>query len=84
VTLAGAPCSKPHCDIDAAAHEVAIALVDHVAEVNANPELDAALLRQSRVALDEAVLHFDCAADRVETLRNSMMLPSPVRVTTRP
>ena len=34
--------------------------------MNADAELDAALGRQARVALDEAVLHFDRAAHRVD------------------
>ena len=42
------------------------ALLDHVAEMNANAKLDAALRRQAGVALDEAVLHFDGAAHRVD------------------
>ena len=53
-------------DIDAVAHEVAVGLLDHVAEVNADAEFDAALRRQAGVALDEAVLHFDRAAHGVD------------------
>jgi hypothetical protein len=37
----------------------------HVAEMDANPKLDATPGRQARVALDEAVLHLDRAAQRV-------------------
>ena len=53
-------------DIDAVAHQIAVALLDHVAEVNADAELDAALGRQAGVALDHAVLHFDRAAHGVD------------------
>ena len=74
---------QPSGDVDAVAHQVAVALLDHVAEMDADPELDAALGRHASVALDHGVLHFDGAAHRVHE-RNSMMLPSPVRFTTRP
>src|SRR5271167_3899421 len=33
---------EPRGDIDAVAHEVAVALLNHVAEMDAHPELDAA------------------------------------------
>ena len=49
-------------NIDAVAHEVAIALLDHISDVNADPELDATLGRKAGVALDHAVLHLDGAA----------------------
>ena len=53
-------------DVDAVAHQVAVALLDDVAEMNADAELDAALLRHAGVALDHAVLHFDRAAHGVD------------------
>ena len=53
-------------DIDAIAHQVAVALLDHVAQMNADAELDAALGRQAGVALDHAVLHLDGAAHGVD------------------
>jgi hypothetical protein len=49
-------------DIDAVAHQVAVGLLDNVAQMNADPELDAALRRQARIALGHAVLHLNCAA----------------------
>jgi hypothetical protein len=52
-------------DIDAVAHEVAVRLLDDVAEVAADAELDAPFRRDSRVALDHSVLHLDRAPDRV-------------------
>jgi hypothetical protein len=53
-------------DVDAVAHQIAVGLLDHVAEMNANLEFDAALGRQAGVAFDEAVLHLDRAAHRVD------------------
>ena len=52
-------------DIDAVAHQVAVRLLDDVAEMNADAEFDASLRRQAGVALDHAGLHFDRATDRV-------------------
>jgi hypothetical protein len=42
-------CFEPRRDIDAVAHRVAITRVHHVAEVGADPGLDAALVRQTGV-----------------------------------
>src|ERR1700722_8375197 len=53
-------------DIDAVAHQVSIALFDHVAEMNADPELNAALGRQAGVALQESMLQLDRAAYGVD------------------
>ena len=58
--------SKPRGDVDAVAHQVAVALLDDVADMNADAEFDASVLRHAGVALDEAVLHFDRAADCVD------------------
>ena len=52
--------------IDAVAHQIAVALLDDIAEMNADPKLDAALGRQAGVALDKAVLHLNRAAHRVD------------------
>ena len=49
-------------NIDAVAHQVAVALLDHIAEMDADAELDATLGRKAGVALDHAVLHLDGAA----------------------
>ena len=57
---------KPRGDIDAVAHQIAVGLLDDVAEMNADAELDAALRRQAGIALDHAVLHFDRASHRVD------------------
>ena len=58
--------------------------LDHVAEVNADPEDDAAVLGHAGIALDHGVLNFDREAHVVDALRNSTIAPSPVRLTTRP
>ena len=57
---------QPRGDIDAVAHQIAVGLLDDVAEMDADAELDAALGRQAGVALDEAVLHLDRAAHGVD------------------
>ena len=57
---------KTRGDVDAVAHQVAVALLDHIAEMDADPELDATLGRQASVALDHAVLHLDGAADGID------------------
>ena len=53
-------------DVDAVAHQIAVGLLDDVAEMNADAEFYAALGRQAGVALDEAVLHLDRAAHGVD------------------
>ena len=53
-------------DIDAVAHQVAIALFDHVAEMNTDAKLDALLGRHADVTLDHAGLHLDGATHRVD------------------
>ena len=57
---------EPRSDVDAVAHEVAVALLDDIAEMNAKPELDALLGRHAGVALDHGGLDFDRAAHRVD------------------
>jgi hypothetical protein len=53
---------EPRRNIDAVTHQIAIALFDHIAEMDADAELDAALRRKPGVALNHAVLHFNGAA----------------------
>src|ERR1700722_7346983 len=53
---------KPRSDVDAVAHEVAVALLDDIAAMKANPELDALLGRHAGVALDHCGLDFARAA----------------------
>ena len=57
---------EPSGDIDPVAHEVAVRLLDHVAEMDADAEFDAAVFRHARIAFDHAVLHLDCAAHGVD------------------
>ena len=57
---------QPRGDVDAIAHEVAIALLDNVAQMNADAKLYALVGRDARVALDHGVLHFEGAAHRVD------------------
>ena len=57
---------EPRGDVDAVAHQVAVALLDHVAEVDADPELDAAIRRHAGIAFAHGVLHLDRAAHRVD------------------
>ena len=56
----------PRGDIDAVAHQVAVGLLDDVAQMNADAELDASLGRQAGVALDHAALYLDRASHRVD------------------
>ena len=57
---------QPRGDVDAVAHQIAVAFLDDVAQMNANAKLDATLGLQARVALYHAGLHFDGAAHRVD------------------
>ena len=52
-------------DVDPVAHQIAVALLHHVAEVDANAELDAPVRRDLSVALDHRRLDFKGAADGV-------------------
>jgi hypothetical protein len=52
-------------DIDAVAHQVAVAFLDHVAEMDADPELDPPVGRQAGVTPEHAVLHLDRASHRI-------------------
>ena len=76
---------QPRRDVDAVAHEVAVALLDDVAEMDADADLDALVSGNAGVALGEPA-----SAPRWRertastTLRNSTTAPSPVRLTMRP
>ena len=43
---------KARCDIDAVAHQIAVAFLDDIAQMDADAELDAALGRKPGVPLD--------------------------------
>ena len=53
-------------DVDPVAHQVAVPLFDHVAEVNAEAKFDALFGRHLGVALDHGCLDFDCAPHGVD------------------
>ncbi len=53
-------------DVDAVAHQIAIGLLDHVAEMNADAEFDSAVVRHAGIALDHAALNLDGAAHRID------------------
>jgi hypothetical protein len=53
-------------DVDAVAHQIAVGLLDHIAQMNADVKFDALVERDARVALDHGVLHFECAAHRID------------------
>ena len=53
-------------DIYAIPHQVAVAFLDHIAEMNANTELDAALGRKAGVTLDHSGLHLDGAPHSID------------------
>ncbi len=57
---------QPCGDIDAVAHEVAIAFLHDVANMDPNAVFYPAFGRHAGVALDEASLHLDRAAHRVD------------------
>jgi hypothetical protein len=57
---------EPGGDVDPVAHQVAVALLDHVANVNPDAEFDSPVLRHAGVALDEAVLNLDRTAHRID------------------
>jgi GAF domain-containing protein len=57
---------KARCEVDAVAHQVAIALFHYVPEMDADPKLDPAIGRQASIALDHAVLYLDGAAHRID------------------
>ena len=58
--------SKPRSDIDAVAHQVAVAFLDHVAEMDADPKFDALVRRDPSVALDHRPLDFNGAVHCVD------------------
>ena len=57
---------QPRGDIDAVAHQVAVAFLDHVAEMDADPKFDALVRRDPSVALDHRPLDFNGAVHRVD------------------
>ena len=57
---------QPRRDVDAVAHQVAVAFLDDVAEMDADPKFDALVRRDLGVALDHRFLDFNGAGHRVD------------------
>ena len=57
---------QPRGDIDPVTHKIAVALLDDVADMDSDAKLDPPFGRHAGIALDEAVLHLDRAAHRVD------------------
>ena len=57
---------QPRGDIDAVAHQVAVAFLDHVAEMDADAKFDALVGRDLSVALDHRSLDFNGAVHCVD------------------
>ena len=53
-------------DVDAITHDVAIAFLDHIAKMNTDPKLDAALCRKASIPLGHPVLQLDGAANGID------------------
>jgi len=58
----------PRSDVDAVAIEV-VALDDHVAEIDADAQFDAAVCRDARMPLGHRLLHRNRAANRIDDAR---------------
>ena len=71
-------------DVDAVAHQIAVALFDDVAEMDADPKFDALSAGTPALRSTMAVLDFDGAAHGVDDAAELDDAPSPVRLTTRP
>jgi hypothetical protein len=78
---------EPRRNVHPVTHQIAVALLHNVAEVDADTELDAPFGRQACVPLNHAALDLDSAAHRIDhaaKLDDDAVMPSPVRLTTRP
>jgi hypothetical protein len=53
-------------DIDTIAHQIAVALLDYIAQMDTDTELDTTLGRQAGVPLDHAVLHLNSASQSID------------------
>jgi hypothetical protein len=71
-------------DVDTVAHQVAVALLDHIAEMDTDAEFDTPLGWKTGIALDHAVLHLEGAANSIDDAAELNEDASPVRLTTRP
>ena len=57
---------QPRSVVDPVAHQIAVALLDHIAHMDADAELDAPPGRHAGIAFDHRVLQFDGAAYRID------------------
>ena len=57
---------EPRGDVDVVAHEIAVSLLDDVAQMNADSKDDALVGRETGVAVDHRALDLDRRADRVD------------------
>ena len=57
---------EPGGDIDSVAHQIAVSLLDDIAEMDADTKFDALLRRHARIARNHAALDFDGAAHGVD------------------
>src|SRR5450432_3821227 len=57
---------KPRRNVDPIAHEVAVALLDDIADMDADTKDDATIFGDAGVALDHCILYFDSAAHGVD------------------
>ena len=56
-------------DIDAVTHQIAVRLNNHVAKMDADPEVDPPVFTELGIALGHALLHLDGAAHRIHHAR---------------
>ncbi len=54
------------CDIDAVSHQIAVALLDDIAKVDADAKFNAAVSLDARVTLDHCVLNLYCATHGID------------------
>jgi hypothetical protein len=57
---------KSRCYVDAVSHQVAVALLDDIANVDADTKLNPPIRWKARVALEHTVLHLDGAAHSID------------------
>jgi len=57
---------QPRGDVDAVAHQVAVALFDHVADMDADAKDDAPILGDAGIAFDHGVLHLNGAPNGID------------------
>ena len=76
-------CLKPCGDVDAVTKNVAT-LVDNVADMNSDPEVEAPIRSDETISRSHFRLDCDCAADGLHHTVKLDIRPSPVVLTMRP